>query len=226
MKIALLLGGLPRMVRAGYERTWKHIIDKYETDVFLHAWKDDSWGCEWQEVQDVYNFNNVKSLHIQSPFKFTEYKNGISLPHTDKSRPLPDYDVMSCFRQFPMFYSWQKVYRDCFDTTVKYDCVIRSRYDMEIFNPNVISSLNLNYLNMGPGGGFYDDNLCITNNENAEKIYKHIFDDLIEQSRISGVLNSAEQTWTNIINRSGCPARVENSLQFRVLREDMLWWAE
>lgn len=44
--------------------------------------------------------------------------------------------------------------------------------------------------------------------------------------RISGVLNSAEQTWTNIINRSGCPARVENSLQFRVLREDMLWWAE
>jgi hypothetical protein len=125
-----------------------------------------------------------------------------------------------------MFYSWQKVYRDCFDTTVKYDCVIRSRYDMEIFNPNVISSLNLNYLNMGPGGGFYDDNLCITNNENAEKIYKHIFDDLIEQSRISGVLNSAEQTWTNIINRSGCPARVENSLQFRVLREDMLWWAE
>lgn len=226
MKVALLLSGLPRMVRTGYEKTWVHIIDKYDTDVYLHAWKDDSWGCDWNEVKNVYNFDAVKSLRIQSPFKFTEYKTGISLPHTDKSRPLPEYDVMSCFRQLPMFYSWQKVYRDCADTTIKYDCIIRSRYDMELFNTNAISSLDLGYLNMGPGGIFYDDNLCVTGYTNAQKIYKNIFDNLIENSRKTGVLNSAEKTWTDIINQSGCSARVEPSLGFKLLRENMLWWAE
>lgn len=226
MKIALLLSGLPGMVYGGFEKTWRHVINNYDTDIYLHAWKDNSWGSNWEDVQSIYNFENVKSIRIQSPFKFTKYKDGISLPHSDKSRPLPEYDVISCFRQLPMFYSWQTVYRDCLDTTIDYDCIIRSRYDMEIFNPTAISSLNLNYLNMGPSGGFYDDNLCITNYENAKKVYYNLFDKLIDRSRKSGILNSAEQTWTDIINESGCPAYVENSLYFRVLREDMLWWGE
>ena len=38
MKVALLLSGLPRMVSEGYEQTWKHIIENYDTDVYLHAW--------------------------------------------------------------------------------------------------------------------------------------------------------------------------------------------
>lgn len=226
MKVALLLTGLPRMVQAGYDATWKYVIDNFDTDIYLHTWKDNSWGCEWQEVPRVYDMANVKSLHIQAPFKFTEYKEGIKLPHTDKSRPLPEYDVMSCFRQLPMFYSWQKAYRDCYDSTVKYDCIIRSRYDMHIFNPSSISNINLDLLNMGPGGQFYDDNLCIGNHLNSHKIYHNIFDRLIEKSRNTGVLNSAEQTWTSIINDSECPATVDNNLWFRVLREDMLWWAE
>lgn len=226
MKVAVLLSGLPRMVSAGYERTQKYVLDNFDTDVYLHAWRDNSWGCEWEQVLNVYNMQNVKALHIQSPFKFTTYKEGISLPHTDKSRPLPEYDVMSCFRQLPMFYSWQKVYQDCLDSTIKYDCVIRSRYDMHIFEPNIIKNLDLTVLNMGPGGQYYDDNLCITNHENANNVYYKIFDKLIQKSRHTGVLNSAEQTWTSIINDSGCKATVNNSLYFRVLREDMLWWAE
>jgi hypothetical protein len=226
MKIALLLSGLPRMVNPGYQKTWKRIIDNYDTDVYLHTWKDNSWGCEWEEVERVYNFSNVKSLHIQSPFKFTEYKTGISLPHTDKSRPLPEYDVMSCFRQLPMFYSWQKVYQDCYDSKVQYDCIIRSRYDMEIFYPSFMDAINLNVLNIGPGGQFFDDNLCISNQDNSNKVFHNIFDRLINKSRESGVLKSAEQTWTGLIDDSGCPAEVNHALHFRVLREDMVWWAE
>ena len=42
MKVALLLSGLPRKVKEGYEHTWKHIIKNYDTDVYLHAWKDEN----------------------------------------------------------------------------------------------------------------------------------------------------------------------------------------
>ena len=37
MKVALLLSGLPRMVNEGYEQTWKHIIENYVTDVYMHG---------------------------------------------------------------------------------------------------------------------------------------------------------------------------------------------
>ena len=38
-----MLSGLPRKVNEGYNATWKHIIENYDTDVYLHAWKDEEW---------------------------------------------------------------------------------------------------------------------------------------------------------------------------------------
>ena len=78
MKVALLLSGLARKVEDGYNATWKHVIENYDTDVYLHAWKDE----EWEKVPQIYT-NKVKSLQIQDPFKFTHFKQGISLPHKD-----------------------------------------------------------------------------------------------------------------------------------------------
>lgn len=226
MKVALLLSGLPRKVEEGFNSTWSHIINNYDTDVYLQSWKDGSWGCDWKKVYEVYDIPQVKSVNIQSPFKFTEYKKDISLPHQDKSRPLPEYDVISCFRQLPMFYSWQKVYQDCIDTQVKYDCIIRSRYDLNSVYSIDLSILDLNYLNHAPGGNFFDDNLCITNFENSYKIFHQIFDRLIKKSRLKGVLNSAETSWTDLISDSKCEAKVVESLRFNLLREDHLWWGE
>ena len=42
MKVALLLSGLPRKVKEGYEHTRNHVIKNYDTDVYLHAWKDEN----------------------------------------------------------------------------------------------------------------------------------------------------------------------------------------
>ena len=43
MKVALLLTGLPRKVQEGYDNCWKHIIENYDTDVYLHFWEDDDY---------------------------------------------------------------------------------------------------------------------------------------------------------------------------------------
>ena len=222
MKVALMLSGLPRKVNEGYNATWKHIIENYDTDVYLHAWKDE----EWEKVSETYT--NVKSLQIQEPFKFTHFKEGISLPHKDTSRPLPQYDVMSCFRQFPMVYSWQKVYQDLYDTNISYDFIIRSRYDLGVRYPIDLNALDGNTINHGTGGGYYDDNLCITNQLNSELLFHNVFYKLINYSRETGVLNSAEASWTMILERAKLihKAIPNPQLQFVLLRDNLVWWGD
>jgi len=223
MKVALLLTGLPRKIEEGYERTWKTIIEKYETDVYLHSWKDE----EWQKVSEIYP--NAKSIQIQEPFKFTKYKNGIKLPHKDTSRPLPQYDVMSCFRQLPMFYSWQMGYRPLYDSMIEYDVVIRSRYDMAIMNEFNLQDFNMDEINHSSvNPAFFDDNICITNKNNSDILFKNIFDDVIEYGRETGILNNAESSWTSILNKKNLDviSKKHDSLNFFLLRDDLLWWGD
>ena len=42
MKVALLLTGLARKVEEGYNHYWKHIIENYDTDVYLQFWEEKS----------------------------------------------------------------------------------------------------------------------------------------------------------------------------------------
>ena len=223
MKVALLLSGLPRKVNEGYEHTWKHIIENYDTDVYLHAWKDE----DWELVPKTYS--NAKSLQIQEPFKFTKYKEGIILPHSDTSRPIPQYDVMSCFRQLPMFYSWQIGYKPLYDSMIDYDVVIRSRYDLGIRQPINLKEFNMDLINHGTHGTqFFDDNLCITNKQNSNILFYNIFDEVIKQGRESGILNNAESSWTNVLQRNNLITKAtrNHSLRFSLLRENKIWWGD
>lgn len=223
MKVALLLSGLPRKVKEGYEQTWKNIIETYDTDIYLHGWRDE----EWELVSEVYP--TAKSIQIQEPFKFTKYKKGIKLPHSDTSRPLPQYDVMSCFRQLPMFYSWQMGYKPIYDSMIDYDVVIRSRYDLGINQPINLNDFNMQLINHSyVHSSFFDDNLCITNKENSDKIFKTIFDDVIKYGRETGFLNSAESSWTAMINKYGLQdiALKHHVLNFELLRDNKVWWGD
>jgi hypothetical protein len=223
MKVALLLTGLPRKVNDGFHHTWKHIIENYDTDVYLHSWKDE----EWENVGEMYS--NAKSLQIQEPFKFTKYKQGIKLPHTDTSRPLPQYDVMSCFRQLPMFYSWQMGYKPLYDSMIDYDVVIRSRYDLGVHEPINLTQFNMDLINHSIGGTqFFDDNLCITNKQNSDVLFCNVFDNVIKNGRETGILNSAESSWTGVLERCNLISKStrHSSLKFSLLRENKLWWGD
>lgn len=223
MKVALLLTGLPRKVNEGYQHTWKHIIENYDTDVYIHTWRDE----EWDKVPQVYSF--AKSIQLQEPFKFTKYKEGIKLPHTDKSRPIPQYDVMSCFRQLPMFYSWQMGYKPLYDSMIDYDVVIRSRYDLGIYQSIDLSQYNMDLINHSIGGAqFFDDNLCITNKQNSDILFYNVFDNVIKNGRETGILNSAESSWTGVLERCNLinKSTRHSLLRFSLLRENKLWWGD
>jgi len=138
MKVALMLTGLARKVKEGHTNYWKHIIKNNDVDLYLHAWESKPDGITNNEDSDFVKevYPNAKYIKIEKPFKFTKYKEGISNPTNDKSRPLEDFDVDSSFRSFPMFYGWETTYQNIKNSNVEYDCVIRSRYDL-IGNPMI-----------------------------------------------------------------------------------------
>jgi hypothetical protein len=51
---------------------------------------------------------------------------------------------------------------------------------------------------------------------------------LIEYSRETGILNSAEASWTMILERAGLinKAVSNQQLQFVLLRDNLLWWGD
>ena len=224
MKVAIMLTGLARKVEEGYEHYWKHIIDNHDVDFYLHCWEDE----EWEKVEKVYP--NPKYIYIQKPFKFTKYKEGIESPNDDKSRPLEDYDVWGNFRTFPMFYSWEETYRALRVSRHKYDCVIRSRYDLGANVPIDINKLDMSKINISnqhwPNSEITDDNLCILNQENAQILFDDIFTEYIEHSKKIGYIEFAEKEFyehfktkksLSFINKS-------NDLPFDLLRDNKLWY--
>jgi len=226
MKVALLLTGLPRKVQEGYEHYWKHIVENYDTDVYLQYWEDE----EYEKVLQVYK--PIK--HIQEkPFKFTKYREGINsffadgITPDDMSRPLPQYDVAGCFRGFPMFYSWQIGYNLI---EGNYDCVIRSRYDLGTHNPIKLENLDLSKINISnshwPDSEITDDNLCITNQYLSNILFKDIFDEMINNTRQTGKLFFQEKMFMEILNRKDLYKYVckTSELPFELLRENKLWY--
>ena len=78
-----------------------------------------------------------------------------------------------------MFYSWEETYRALRVSRHKYDCVIRSRYDLGANVPIDINKLDMSKINISnqhwPNSEITDDNLCILNQENAQILFDDIF---------------------------------------------------
>tara|TARA_B100000282_G_scaffold112182_1_gene79493 strand:+ start:489 stop:1163 length:675 start_codon:yes stop_codon:yes gene_type:complete len=224
MKVALMLTGLARKVEEGYKHYWKYIIDNHDVDLYLHCWEDE----EYEKVEEVYP--NAKYMYIQKPFKFTKYREGIESPNDDKSRPLKEYDVWGNFRTFPMFYSWEETFNALRVSRHKYDCVIRSRYDLGTDINIDLNKLDMSKINISnhhwAGSPITDDNLCILNQENAHILFEDIFTEYIEHSKEIGYIEFAEKNFMNILKRKNLYDLVHKSddLPFQLLRDNKLWY--
>ena len=224
MKVALMLTGLARKVEEGYKQYWKHIIDNNDVDLYLHCWKDE----EYNEVKRIYN--KPKILFIQKPVKFTKHREGIESPNDDRSRPLEDYDVWGNFRTFPMFYSWDLTYKHIQLSGEKYDCVIRSRYDLGANIDIDLNKLDMDKINISnqhwPGNEITDDNLCILNQNNADILFSDIFTEYLKHSKKIGYIEFAEKNFMNILKRKNLYHLVNksNDLPFDLLRDNKLWY--
>jgi hypothetical protein len=95
--------------------------------------------------------------------------------------------------------------------------------------PINLKELNMDMINHSDiNGGFFDDNLCITGKENSDKLFKSIFDDVVMVGKESGLLNSAESSWTSMMDTYKLKhlAIKNHTLNFELLRENKVWWGD
>jgi hypothetical protein len=198
MKVALLISGLARNVEEGYETYFKHIIENYKTDVYLHYWEDG----EWEKVLKIYK---PKKYVCVEPFPFTKYKYGVESPepiHNHLAKPIQPYDVHGNYISLPMFYGWQSVYSL---VEGNYDCVIRTRYDLGWDTPIYLENFDLNKINVSITGTAHkntlivDDNIMVTNQSLSEKLLNDIFDFFTTYIKNKGVIYYPESNLTNIL---------------------------
>jgi hypothetical protein len=220
MKTAVILSGLPRKVQEGYDTFWKSIITNHNADVYLHYWTE----YEYEKVLQVYS---PKKYVEMQPFKFTEYKEGIISENDDHSRPVEAYDVSGCFRTLPMFYGWQTAHRLL---EGRYDRVIRGRYDLGWHEPLNLDTLDLSKINVAamhwPGSPVPDDNLCVTNHENADALFSNIFNEFVNHSKQTGVIQFQERNFLEMLMYTDLYRKVYKASQlcFNLLRDTIVWY--
>ncbi len=150
MKIALCLYGQPRNLYQGYENIKREILDKYDTDVFLHAWSTDKnyitsqWrpiDTEPSNINDIIKLYNPVKYIFNSPMIFdcdTSLPGYQNTPHKSNIN-----NILS------QFYSRKSV-RDLLCLNNKYDFVIMIRYDIIIKKLPNLFEIDKNKLYFAP----------------------------------------------------------------------------
>ena len=132
MKIALCLSGQPRNYELGYQELKKWFLDKYDIDVYLHAWKYTSnietghnftasktYSFTEQDYQNLLELYKPKSWIFQYPIPFDDTDiRGVPLNYKLSNILSAAYSIRTCFNLL-----------NNFDT--KYDLVIRTRFDLQ-----------------------------------------------------------------------------------------------
>ena len=165
MKIALCLSGQARCVKQGYEFVKKNLLDGNDVTVFCHVW-------ESPEVVDI-ELYKPEALMIEKPLT-----NDLS-KYTNVPPPQPNWKVKDPARAaWNLMYSLKvanelkNVYED--ENNMKFDWVIRSRYDFALNTSIPFAELDNTKLyvpncRMTPARDFGNDQFAFSSSENMDK---------------------------------------------------------
>lgn len=128
MKIAICLSGYFDSLKDksskgldGYNHLKKRILSKNNNvDFYIHSWDIN----KKQQILDLYG-NNIKKYLFEPQIDFQPYTTGVDYPNN----PRVNQSVL-----FSQFYSVQKSFELLYSTKNKYDCVIKSRFDIGRIN--------------------------------------------------------------------------------------------
>ena len=152
MKVALCLHGLFDSLTDvnskgtdGYNHIKKNILDKVDTDVFVHSW-------EIEKLNKITELYNPKSSLFEGQKDFSSVINKNKL-NTLQSPPRPPQSVLS------HLYSVSQSIKLALESEVEYDIIIKARFDLGRINRNT----------SGPGKGNPYPVQCINFQTDIEK---------------------------------------------------------
>lgn len=132
MKIALLISGQPRRYRNGYQELKRWFLDRYNIDVYLHAWEAKEFhkynffnNGKLEKVHHVDEnlYNNLIDWYQPKDYLFEK---SIQFDKTD----LKGKNNQRLNSQMGMWMSLKRAW-DLMDTSgIKYDLIFKTRYDL------------------------------------------------------------------------------------------------
>jgi hypothetical protein len=205
----------------GYEYIRKHILDLYDTDVYIHSWQIDKADM----IESIYR---PKKAIFEKQIDFTPLINKKQLNILDNyAPPRSPQSVLS------HFYSIQKSFEQLYlDPTKNYDVVIKARFDLGQINRTTspynvecikIDLSNLDKINMAS----WPDNWMISEGPPDMWFYSN-FENM---KLFSTIYNSIENYMTigtpfsdNISNRLGIQNISNASVLYKKFFEDNNLW--
>jgi hypothetical protein len=180
-RVALCLSGQPRSLSLATTSIKKHIVDFYNADVFCHAWH-------------LYEQKKYKNYYNESdPSHYGQYSFDSIVDICENYQPKSLTLEHPCFLENTksMIYSMCKAIKAKSDyersTTRVYDIVIRTRYDLKLYEDFTLPEIKNNtlYLKNRPGGcGGVNDWLTVGTSETIDKMGT-MFDKYKDSKRIT-----------------------------------------
>lgn len=169
MKIAMTISGQPRQYAAGFLECKKWFLDKYDIDVYLHSWVDKEFYkydfFDEGKLQNTYTANENTYSEILELYKPKGYlfEKAINFDATD----IKGSNNQRLNSQLGMWMSLKRAWDLLEESNIKYDYVIRTRFDLQ-FTDYVIESCPLifNITELDPN----QVNLFDYNNDNHRKL--------------------------------------------------------
>jgi hypothetical protein len=204
MKVALCISGQPRLVKTGFLAHQKFILNKYDTDVFIHTWYDENTDVI-NECGGVYEVNENIIKEITDLYKPVKYI--IEKQKTDLIQVTHPFPGPPIFPQVSMFYSMMKSndlkteYEK--ENNFEYDVVIRSRFDsgllkdidLTIVNPNIIIGID------AIDSILLCDWLFYGNSKTMDKVVD-VYNNIPELNKITKIFCGENVLWANIEKHS------------------------
>jgi hypothetical protein len=132
MKIALTISGQPRRYRHGFKELKRWFLDRYDIDVYLHAWQDKQFYKynfhDHGKLQRVYNVEESTYENLVNWYQPKDYlfEKAIKFDATD----LKGQHNQRLNSQMGMWMSLKRAWDLVEKSGIKYDLVIKTRYDL------------------------------------------------------------------------------------------------
>jgi hypothetical protein len=144
MKIAMTISGQPRQYAAGFLECKKWFLDKYDIDVYLHSWIDKKFYkydfFDEGKLQNTYTADENTYSEILKLYKPKGYlfEKAINFDATD----IKGSNNQRLNSQLGMWMSLKRAWDLVEASGIKYDYVIRTRFDLQ-FTDHVVESCPL-----------------------------------------------------------------------------------
>jgi hypothetical protein len=167
MKVALLISGLPRWVEKGFDNINKTLIAPNDPDIFIHTWND---------LDGTLNYP-INELYKPKLLKSENQKTWVNT-HLELDRMMASHARSYARDKFVemLYSSWYSIqqanllkeqYR--LENNIKYDYVIRGRFDLYFHQEIVCKNYPSNMLNISnkwlPDLEMTDDRFAFASNE-------------------------------------------------------------